>query len=225
MKNPTTKLNKSKLVARGMLLVFLLTSVVSFVGCSFFTDRRKYIINTQSDPYCEIMLKATSDVNNFPIDDVTFDLYIGLNGKNWFDWFLNGKCEPERENTYYLVYMLTDKDYRNLVLNNESILNYSHIVKEIPYKETVETNKYNFINPLFLGEYFNCCEKITIPKEILLDGVDEHFQGIHIGVCLAEKSTGSNEYVIKYYHHTIFELSYRIVNDRVDLDFSYRNRY
>ena len=70
------KTNKTRLIARVMLLVLLVTSAFSFVGCG---PKYKYKFLASYDFGTIIVATAYSDTNVFDIDNVTLTLSYSLN--------------------------------------------------------------------------------------------------------------------------------------------------
>ena len=71
MKNQTTKFNKSKLVARGMLVVFLLYSVLAMVACGSSSEFSKMYASNQE--FVDFIEKFNSQNDGSVSTFVSFD--------------------------------------------------------------------------------------------------------------------------------------------------------
>ena len=223
MKNTNSK---TKLIARIMLLVLLLASAASLGACGKVSQVNKgqyYIRALPGDHGVSIM--AVSNTNEFDLNNISFQLYIGLHLKSYslMDWITTDKNElltktyevseipdiDSYKNFYYIVYASNSHDLDP----HDDILNYAYILKEIPFEESLKDGAYNFTEMPFSSDYYyNHSETITIPKECVLAASDDEYKHLIIGVVLAEKIDNSE---IQYrstsdMYSIVMELGYSI---------------
>ena len=202
------KTNKRKFIARVMLLVLLVASLFSFVGCGIEPHVKKgqYYEDNRSLQSLNWELMAVSDIEEFALDDITFSLYVGQQDEVNESVYTNKYGTLDREK------MSTDELYAGDYVDN--VLNYAYVVKEIPIEEVLNNFEYRCIDIPFIGYYFNHYEKITIPKECILGGLEDTYKSIFIGCCLAQKYYEENEvrYVSGFISREIV-LSYRMKDD------------
>ena len=231
MKNPP-KNNRSlisKITARVMLIILVLTSALSFGACGEPNCEEGQYYNSTALIELSLSLKAISDIDEFPSNDVTFDICIGLNRRMLRNFYTIDEYETPTwpyysDNWYYVLYVVHALDFDNWTENvdyndynsqeniDESFLNQAYVLKEIPHREAVESREYYFIDT-WEGEYFNHCEKITIPKEVFLDDVSERDKYIYIGIAQVEKSSETEEYRSSPYNYVWVTFRYSMIDD------------
>ena len=236
------KTNKIKLIARVMLIILLFTSTVSFSACGEpnCKDGQHYNCPHREPTYSSLYLKAITDVEVFPCDDVTFDMCIGLNNRRTLrEFYTIDEYEPPTwpyysENWYYVLYVVHLLYYENWEANidydninsqeniDASFLNQAYILKEIPRREAVESREYYFTE-LWEGAYFNHCEEITIPKEVFLEDVSPYDEYVYIGMCLVDKSSETGKYITLPYDNISMSFGYGVADDTVELVFPHVN--
>ena len=215
------KANKRKFLARVMLLVLLVASLFSFVGCGIEPHVKKgqYYVDNRSLQSLNWELKAVSDIEEFALDDITFSLYVGQQDEVNESVYTNKY--GTLDNVYFVIYaantvdrekMSTDELYAGDYVDN--VLNYAYVVKEIPIEEVLNNFEYRCVDIPFIGYYFNHYDKITIPKECILGGLEDTYKSIFIGCCLAQKYYEENEvrYVSGFISREIV-LSYQMKDD------------
>ena len=231
----------SKITARMMLIIFILTSALSFSACGEPNCKEGQHFNCANTmPPAYIDLKAITDVQVFPCDDVTFDMCIGLNNRRTLrEFYTIDEYETPTwpyysENWYYVLYAVHLLDYENWAANidgdnmnsqeniDASFLNKAYVLKEIPRREAVESREYYFTE-LWEGAYFNHCEEITIPKEVFLDDVSPYDECVYIGMCLVDKSSETGKYISIPYNDISMFFRYAVADDTVELVFPYVN--
>ena len=167
----------SKITARVMLVVLLLTSALSFSACGKGAD--KYVIVRRYDTqwYTPIEILVSSNTKTFSKDNVTLNLSYALhlmqsNGEPNTQYYYD-TCIGEYDLIYGL-YIADDSNYKDagpsycwFTNSVEDIYGYQFI-KQISETEAL-TNDYLAISPWFAYGYgfetFNHTEKITIPQE------------------------------------------------------------
>ena len=177
MKKHKLKFNNLRFVARVMLIIFLLTSVVSLVGCIRGLD--KYVVTRRRDTqwYTHIEMIVSSNTKVFLKGDVTLNLSYAMHMvesdgeliiKNYYD-----SCIEEYDLIYGL-YIADNDDYKQAGFSClwyandiENIEGYQ-FVKKISEEEAL-SDDYLGVSPWFASGYgwieFNHTEVITIPKE------------------------------------------------------------
>ena len=181
MKNGKTKLNKTKIVARMMLVILLFSSVLNFCSCDM---KYKYIktgSKTAHDTcYHPSHFVATSNKKTFDINDITFNIAYATHqssNKNPAARYSNsiGETPPLYFGLYICPYAITYEefwDFENQTYNDVSALQNIEgytFVNEITDEE-VFTKEYALIpTPSFIsrGSIYNHVESITIPKEYI----------------------------------------------------------
>ena len=162
-----------------MLLVLLLTSAFSFVGCS--RGDNKYILmkSYNINYHSPIDLTASSNSKIFSKENITLDLSYAMHSINHKG---ESDIEPDYYNYKYLqkydiiygLYIADSWDYKSANYDRywytddiKNIENY-HFVKMISEEEAL-SEKYLSVSPWFACGYgfdkYNHTEKITIPKE------------------------------------------------------------
>ena len=211
------KANKRKFLAGVMLLVLLVASLFSFVGCGIEPHVKKgqYYEDTRGLQRNNWELKAVSDTEEFALDDITFSLYFGMQDNKeevYIDKF------GSLDNVYFVIYVSNTVDREKMLTSGDAYtnheLNHAYVIKEIPIEEMLNNFEYRYINIPFVGYYFNHYEKITIPKECILGGLEDTHKSIFIGTCVAQKYYEENEvrYVSGFISREIV-LSYRMKDD------------
>ena len=182
MKNGAIKPNKTKIVARVMLVVLLLSSAINLSGCQGYPTQ-KYILNSEKDEVwgaSPIRLVATSDTKAFNKNNIQFDLSFAMYSAN-----SQGDLKYD-DNVYYdfvngfdITYGIYITDTQNMwqsdydeaftVDNIESIENHCFI-KKITEEEAF-SEEYTRIYPTFAigsgGDIYNHTETITIPEKFI----------------------------------------------------------
>ena len=155
MKNTNLKLNKTKLLARLMLVIFLLTSTLTLASCGnrgleagfYYTS-----IGNDDAPYPMFRCAYKSDKTEFDINDVSLMFYYG----GLYSLYLQ---EEERSGISYPVYEL-------YFSNNWADLK-KIFIKQV--EDELISEKYRFTTKKFFC--YNFCEfnysvELTIPKEL-----------------------------------------------------------
>ena len=144
MKNVKIKANKTKIVARVMLVILLISSAINLAGCGnkgLEAGESKY-----GDFIPMFMCGYKSDNNEFDIDNVTLDFYYGCTAYKYSVPRFELYFSDEKENMYLIKKV--DEELTSEKYNIET--------KYVPFLMR------SFINNLT----YNYCEKITIPKEL-----------------------------------------------------------
>ena len=202
--NLKTKTNTVKqILAKVMLVILLLTSVLGLSGCvKSQLTQGQYFDQTYSGT--RYGLRVVSNTKEFDLDNVTFQLNIGIHKKEYslIDWLttdievLLSKSEDvfltfdNYSSMYYVIYIanpdMEEIDFRENILKYDSVLRY----KEISYSESYKDGKYNYSRMPLSGKiYYNNCETITIPKDYFVEG---EYNTIYIGVCYTDKTNPDN---------------------------------
>ena len=165
-----------------MLLILLLSSAINLAGCS--RGINNYVLMKRSDRQlpCPIGLQASSDVNIFSIDDITFDLSYAMHSI-----YNSGKpgIDPDYYYNEYLynydviygLYIASERGYMSDSIKQDSYvediknIENHHFIKMITEEEAL-SKEYLMIKPWFAYGYgfykYNHTEKITIPKEFIV---------------------------------------------------------
>ena len=190
MPNGNIKTNKTKMVARVMLVILLISSAINLAGCTktisgyYYPYDFQYYLSqeTRGDDSSIIKIWATSDSNIFDMNDIRFNLLYGTHANKYLDIPNDKGYDLE----YYLWY--GDKEYQNytfalyicdLTLDYENKL-YSRVdnieniadhqfIKSISSEEAF-SDEYGYVvkQQLFLSNfYYKHIEKITIPKKYI----------------------------------------------------------
>ena len=226
------KTNKIKLIARVMLLVLLVTSVFSFVGCDM---KYKYILSSQR--YCPegnfspSHFVATSDTTIFNKNDITFNIayatyqsqqknpkssYPNLYGENpimYFGLYLALDINSYEE--FWSFYYQTYQDISSL----QNIDKFTFI-KGITDEEAF-TEEYALTpTPFFIsnGSIYNHVEKITIPPEFVSEN-----QGVFVlkFICFGYRPQ-TNDYVAFFMKQIEFKYK-KIDSDTIEIEFDKKN--
>ena len=206
MKNGKMKLNKTKIIARVMLVVLLFAGTLNLAGCSISVKPSQVNKGQYYDKGLvydsNVSLMIVSDTNAFFMDDVSFQVYIGLHKKSYslIDWLTKDQNEllyktndiseiadfDKEKNFYYVLYAT---NYGDDIKNDmENLLNYAYILKEISFEESLKNGAYNFTKMPFTTDYhYNYSEKITIPKECIMSAIENEYHVMRIGIAYAEK--------------------------------------
>ena len=250
MKNGKTKINKTKLIARVMLVVLLFSSALNLAGCSISVNpsqvnKGQYYYKALGDDR-HIGLMAISDSEEFTLDDISFQLYIGLHKKSYslIDWMITDENElltktydiseiadyDKYKNYSYVIYAyvynsdtinLPQDDYwTNIYWDN------AYVLREISYEESFKNGAYNFTKMPFTTDYhFNYSEQITIPKEYLMSFGDDEYGTLCIAAELVKKiDDGTTKYGERFSHvYSVgIGLDYHIKDDgTIILDFRF----
>ena len=166
---------KTKLIARIMVFVLLLTSVFSFAGCGHMYKyyRRRELYRVGSIPPGDFWLR--SKTNTFDVDNVTLELVIGLNKVSLF-----GKMKESLEDQYSIPKRASDMGFAIYICKREFAREFTHKSMDI---ENIENHL--FIRKITRQEAsakeyrFNIFksnhkENITIPS-VFLDEIEGSF--------------------------------------------------
>ena len=146
MKKTNFKINKTKLIARMMLIVLLLTSAVNFTACRNKGLEAGFKWRQHPDGTSDYFCAYKSDKREFDINDVTLIFYYGCTKGITCPSF---KLYFENKNgDIYLIKEVRDPNPDDYKVNLE-------------YKETLFFNTYEKV--------FNYSESITIPKELFVN--------------------------------------------------------
>ena len=179
MKNTNLKLNKTKLVARLMLVVILVVGVLNLTGCvKSQIQKGQHFKQTYSDH--PISLRVVYE-EKYDINNVNLKLYVGLHKKKYslIDWIFKdiktllsktydvSEIPDYNENIYYVIYManpeLDESDEDGTIMKDE------YIIKEISFAESLKDGKYNYTKMPYIGEnYYNYCDIIAIPSDFFV---------------------------------------------------------
>ena len=214
-----------KLVAKIMLLVLLVTSAFSFVGCVGYSNK-KYILGTYSNNSAltsQMRLRVTSDTKVFSKDNITLDLSYAMHGRNvWGKSSLEGTGDfyssiVDKYDVLYGLYIITDKqnvwDDRydaSLCITDIEHVNDYYFINKVSENEAL-SEKYVRIYPGFAigngGDRYNHTESITIPKEI----VDESEEKFTIAIIAFYWNAEYNAYVS--FELSQIELRYKNIDE------------
>ena len=231
MKNTNLKLNKTKLVARLMLVVILVVGLLNLTGCVKSQLKKGEYYEQDYCRYCSTSLRVSSNTRKFDIDNVELQLSIGLHKKEYslFDWLTKDterllsqkeddyQASEYDKNIYYVVY-LSCAGWEKLV--DDTILEDAYILKEIPYVESFEGGVYNYtVMPYFAKIFYNNCETITIPRDFFLQ---EEYNYFYLGVRLVEKINDENQkYGTFAMEESLLEISFALNDGIVSIGFPY----
>ena len=171
MKKQFFKANKTKLIARVMLLVLLLASALSFAGCTT-TPKYRFIPDYNNDS--SITVSVYSDTNVFDIDNVNLTVSYSAHELNIFGQVSNN---PKDQIPYIFSSQLS---MEICICNNAGHNGIGMGYKVTPccrtYKTIEEdelfTQKYGHIEtPFFIsnGIVFKHSETITIPGDFFVE--------------------------------------------------------
>ena len=210
MKNGKIKLNKTKLIARVMLVVLLFSSALNLAGCGEPHVKKGQCYDEVFIKEYRTGFKVVSDSNCFPIDDITFSMYIGISnsfGNVVRDWF------GTLEDVYYVVYIANEID-TELDPNSAHILDYSYIIKEISCEEVMDNEEeYDYIQLPNNNRIYKHCETITLPQECIISGANSDYPDFCLGILVAKKNIENGEekfdspveLLFKYFHYNVDE--------------------
>ncbi len=205
------KKNKMKIIAVALLLLLLISSALSFVGCNYETPYGyydphdfPYHFSSENRSNGEMPMYAISSTNTFNINDVTFELlygthankYVGrqdLKGYDVEDYpYYNDDKYSEYAFAIYVCrdeYMYKFPEYLDEISNAENHL----FLTKIPESEAFSEN-YGYIveqGILFASFHFKHKEEITIPKEYF----DKQFGRLIIKIMYLLKNSENNTYI------------------------------
>ena len=187
MKNQNLKTNKTKLIAKLMLVAVLGVSILNLTGCYKTPDGCYHPYDydyylSQKNNAARLRIWATSDKNVFKTDDISFNLiygthaneYLGRQDKKMYDledylWYGTKEYED-----YIFALYICDGDFRNTFVSDEyCIENIENIpdhefIKSISAEEAFSED-YGYVvrNQILFPSlfYYKHIEDITIPKE------------------------------------------------------------
>ncbi len=181
MENKKTKFNKTKLIARVMLVVLLLSSALNFCSCDM---KYKYILSSSryahQGNYSPSHFVATSNTTVFDINDITFNIAYAthqIQKKNPKSSYPNvyGDNPILYFGLYICPYETTSEEFWNF--ENQTYNDVDSFQNIEGYKfvngitdEEAFTKEYALIStPFFIsnGSIYNHVESITIPKEYI----------------------------------------------------------
>jgi len=213
MRNQSNKSNKTKFIARVLLLILLLTSVFSLAACEktpegYYDDydfEYSKGQNMRGDDATALIFKAVSDKNTFEIDKISFNIMLGTHANKYIGRQDNKTYDLE----YYLYY--GEKEYDNYLFaiyicdensSSSDVMNFCpddieskdgyYLVKQIGSVDAF-SDEYGYIvqQYLFLSSfYLKHIEEITIPQEF----VNENQGRFSIKLVQFYKNTEKNQY-------------------------------
>ena len=146
MKNEKIKTNKTKIVARVMLVILLISSAINLAGCGNKGLEAGFKWKNETDAWADYFCAYRSDQKEFNIDDVTLTFYYG--GET------NGIEFPFR-----IYFMNEEKDI--------------YLIKEVKDHNSEDyLVDYERHKILFIYKYtriFNHSELITIPANLFVN--------------------------------------------------------
>ena len=178
MKKHKSKFNNSRLVARVMLIIFLLTSVVVFSGCDM---EYNYILGShvvyEGSDYSPMHFIATSMTDTFDKDDVTFNIAYAMHqaqartksaygtfGESYPLYFALFICPLENCEEYQSF-------YQNILTNEDDMKNIDGytFVRGIDEKDAFSKGYGLISTPFFIsrGYIYEHTENITIPRKYI----------------------------------------------------------
>ena len=228
---------RTKLIAKILVLVLLVTSALSFVGCEEPHVKKGQYYSLSEDFYFPIAMKIVSNTKEFSLDDVTLQLYVGLHRQEvtWLDLFFRDKNKSN--NTIDEPIEISDYDknccYLILIYNpsfgdisNEPryyFENYTefnpYILKEISYEESLKNEKYSYTRYPNGQYYYNYSQTITIPQEYF---VSSDRQVVCIAVLLVEKLSDNSGYGYILQKKELGSLYTLLDDETLTLDFDFR---
>ena len=146
MKNEKIKANKTKILARVMLVVLLFSSAINLAGCGGKGLEAGFKWKNETDAWRDYYCAYRSDEREFNINDVTLTFYYGGNTNGiefpFAIYFMN------EEEDIYLIKEVKDHNPEDYLVNDE-------------YNKILFTYKYTRI--------FNHSEIITIPADLFVN--------------------------------------------------------
>ncbi len=228
MKNGKIKPNKTKIVARVMLVVLLFSSAINLVGCAKIPDGYYYPNDfefylsqeTRGDDSSIIKIWATSDSNIFDMNDITFNLLYGTHANQYIGRQNIKKYEIDKYRYYianeddscvFALY-ICDDEFRDVFIPDEYNVDSTNI-QNIPNHKFISSMdeekafseeygyivKSNFIfSPSF---YYKHIESITIPQEYIENTCGRFV----IKLVLFSKNIEEQLYLSQKIEHIVFE--------------------
>ena len=167
MKNGKIKLNKTKLIARVMLVVLLLSSAINLMGC-LKEDKYMYIAHNR-DASNEIQSIAYSSDVEFDIDNVNINVSYGVHKLNIFGEVKPNPKDQVASGTYknynfsLSAYICNCVDYPE----EHPVQNTNCILFNYVCDEELFSKEYGYIDtPSFIsnGVVYNHTDNIIIPE-------------------------------------------------------------
>ena len=165
MKNGKIKLNKTKIVARVMLVVLLFSSALNLAGCG---QEHKYMYTANHTGSNLIQSTAYSTNVEFDIDNISIDVSYGINKLNIFGEVKSNPKEqlsPTYKNSNFSLYAFicncVDYPEEHPVQNTNCIL-FNYVCDEELFSK-----EYGYIDtPSFIsnGVVYNHTDNIIIPE-------------------------------------------------------------
>ncbi len=229
------KKNKTKITAVAVLLLVLISSTLSFVGCDYETPYGYY--DPHDFPYHlssndrlggNLQMYAISNTDIFNIDDVTFELLYGTHANKYIGRqdlkYYEAEDYPYYNDTKYGGYVFAIYVCRYEYMYEfpkclDEISNASNhdFLTKIPESEVFSEN-YGYIlrqNILLKNFYFKHKEEITIPKEYF----DKQSGEFIIKIFCILNNSEDNTY--ESAEHTYIILNYEKVDeDTIKIDFN-----
>ena len=216
------KTNKRKFVAKIMLLVLLVTSAFSFVGCS---SKYEYIfISTYQGLDKSIQVTAYSDTNVFDVDDVTLILSYSLHELDFW-----GRADTNPKEQLPNIYWDDQLELEICVCNGKhsgSLKNFRccRKIKTVEEKK-IFSQEYGHINtPFFIsnGVIYKHSETITIPSYMFAENAGKVIISLFLVYADKDKNRFDETGQQTVPSFAIITINYnKVDNNKVELDSPY----
>jgi len=184
MKNQSNKSNKTRFIARVLLLILLLTSALSLAACEMYDMEYNFVLNDRplaSGYYPPGHFIATSNTTIFEKNDITFNIAYATHQIQEKDPRSNYYSYGYEGNMYFGLYIFpeakTQEEYDFIKNETYDDINamqniHGHTFINGIRDEEAFTDEYALIpTPLFIsdGSIYNHTEEITIPTEYVTE--------------------------------------------------------
>ena len=204
-----------------LLALIMLFTALTLSGCGERYAIEEGVFRYEYYPTPEIKLAIRSKVNEFSVDNVNLDLYIGLNQvqtpiqklfvyRSEVDSHLP-QIDAEDINRHYLVGLISLSDYMKEVESSgdsQISIEKFHVLKEISHTDVVQGDEYDYYISYFTGAHYNYSHNFVIPKSIIRNGIsDDGNYKMAIGILdICKKEKG--EFEEKGYIRCVYELHF-----------------
>ena len=220
MKNKIKTNTVKQILAKVMLVIFIAVSLVNLSACRDPNCIKGDFHTSSNTMELDMVLKVVAKTKYFDLDNVTFDLYIGLQQiKNFsltnqidnISKYNLQEVDKEAKEGYYVVAITTDdvyyaynkySDFYQYIYENMTIL------KEISFKDK---EKFPYTEKMS-GTNISYSESITVSKDLIKKDVGE---GGEIILILGEVYEIEERYFIDYSMMARVELGYIIEQDNI----------